>query len=46
VNDHDHWLLPLLADICSLVPGLGVKLSDRVLAGPNALCAVAVDPSA
>jgi hypothetical protein len=31
---------------CSLTPGLGVKLSNDVLAGPTVLCAVGGKPSA
>ena len=29
---------------CSLIPGLGVKLSNDILAGPTVLSAVGVDP--
>jgi hypothetical protein len=31
---------------CSLIPGLGVKLSNDILAGPAVLSAVGVGPSA
>ena len=29
---------------CSLIPGLGVKLSNDILAGPTVLSAVGVSP--
>ena len=30
--------------LCSLIPGLGVKLSNDILAGPTVLSAVGVSP--
>jgi hypothetical protein len=33
-----------LGRFCSLIPGLGVKLSTIILAGPTVLSAVGVNP--
>jgi hypothetical protein len=37
-------LMSALCRFCSLIPGLGVKLSNDILAGPTVLSAVGADP--
>ena len=43
---HQHQVrsCPLFARLCSLIPGLGVKLSTIILAGPTVLSAVGACP--
>ena len=40
------WGMSEKCRYCSLIPGLGVKLSTIILAGPTVLSAVGVKPSA
>ena len=39
-----HRPCPLYRRLCSLIPGLGVKLSANILAGPTVLSAVGASP--
>jgi hypothetical protein len=42
--DSRHRAMSALCRFCSLIPGLAVKLSTIILAGPTVLSAVGVNP--